>query len=120
MFLEEESDVYLRPELVYCEDDVQIIRDEDNEGHDQHLAPLSLDEYSQDGDGYEFAIQEDIETEIVEDEDSQKILLCNDDNQIVNIVSSENNQYVQPIMPFYLSDSSIFTIMNENNEVGVS
>lgn len=111
LFLEDETDTYLNPELVYYDEDGRDVRISKDEGE-------SINDT--DEETYEFAIQEHIETEIIESEDeNQKVVLSNDDNQIMNEVSV-SSQYVQPMMPFYLSNSSIFTIMNENNEVGVS
>lgn len=45
----------------------------------------------------------------------------NNDTQEISVVSSDvNNLGIEPVMPFFLTSSPMFTILNENNEVRLS
>lgn len=106
----------MKPELIYLNSETIEYEDE---VENQSLTPLEPVVVYQDQEEYEYAIQGNVETEIMEDDtDGQKIVFGSEE-QVFNVVSSDGH-YVQPMMPFYLSDSPVFTIMNENNEVGVS
>lgn len=63
-------------------------------------------------------IGENVETEIIEGE--EEIVQNHQINNQNGIVSGDNGQLVEPMMPFFLTDPSVLAILNENNEVGVS
>lgn len=52
---------------------------------------------------------------------SSEYVTNNNGTQEISVVGSEENNFgVEPVMPFFLTSSPMFTILNENNEVGVS
>lgn len=53
--------------------------------------------------------------------ESSEFVTNNNGTQEISVVSSEANGFnMEPVMPFFLTSSPMFTILNENNEVGVS
>lgn len=81
-----------------------------NEGSDEEKE----DENYHDDDGKCIIKQEEEAEQTFDDQDQ------NVQDVINHVAGGGNGQLVEPIMPFFLSDPSVFAILNENNEVGVS
>lgn len=122
---------YVRPELVYLNSDGNVDEKDGETKNFTNLNPLVLYTYKneesdqeQDEDCPDYIV-ENVETEIVEQEEEveQKFVISNQNGQeLLNGVEGgdEDDQLVEPMMPFFLTDPSVFTILNEHNEVGVS
>ncbi|KAJ8977415.1 hypothetical protein NQ317_000217 [Molorchus minor] len=115
------KEMVVKQEVVYlkCEND------DDNSNSDcdgsKELAPLEpLVEYVY-GEG-EVNVSE-VKVEETDDDSVRNVVQCEygvDDaeSQIISVVSAEGDEGMDPIMPFFLTSSPMFTILNENNEVG--
>lgn len=126
MFLLDNFDhYYVKPEIVYLNSENHVGDKEDESKNFTNLNPLVVYTYHNDESDHEDCpeyITEHVETEIIEqeDEDQKFCLYNNGTSESLNGGTSENEGLVEPMMPFFLSDPSVFTILNEQNEVGVS
>lgn len=119
---------YVRPELVYLNAEGNIDEKENETKNFTDLNPLVVyssqnddSDQEQDVDDCTEYVTENVETEIIEEAEDQNFLInSQDENDLVNCSAGDNGQLVEPMMPFFLTDPSVFTILNENNEIGVS
>lgn len=120
---------YVRPELVYLTADGNIDEKENETAKNfTNLSPLVVyssrnedSDQEQDVDDCIEYVTENVETEIIEGDEDQKFLIHSQgESGLENCSEGANGQLVEPMMPFFLTDPSVFTILNENNEVGVS
>ncbi|KAJ8957002.1 hypothetical protein NQ318_012169 [Aromia moschata] len=128
---EVEEEMIVRPEVVYlkCDDGEQYHDSSSDCGEGKELVSLEpLVEYVYEEDEDEEQNRQNARGEAADGVEglqdsgagvSSEYDGDGNESQVISIVSSEgNNLAVEPMMPFFLTSSPVFTILNENNEVG--
>lgn len=117
ILLEDDED-FIRPEVIYEQD----LNDQSESNHSNGLSQLgSLVEYVYDENQVQTNDDDDDEDVYIKEEyldvdiaDTHFDIQYQHEDEL-----TDGQDIIQPMMPFFLSSSPVFTIMNENDEVGV-
>ncbi|CAH1099639.1 unnamed protein product [Psylliodes chrysocephalus] len=114
--IEEDDEDFIRPEVIYEQD----LNDQSESNHSNGLSQLgSLVEYVYDENQVQTNDDDDEDVYIKEEYLDVDIADTHFDIQYQHEDELTDGQdIIQPMMPFFLSSSPVFTIMNENDEVG--